>query len=173
MALGEEKIVSLERKCFSKVFCKFYFLPEFQWENVKSDKDRENYLGHSVMAPVGRWQKGSNFVFLRSSNNFVKFCNPTFTLGKDLTWYAKDKKSKAAEEKALKDEIQRVKAEEERLIQEALGIVPKREEYVEVGSAFSKLEKQEADQLFERRGKEEKEEMVNKGERVQGVGFSP
>lgn len=31
---------------------------EFSWENVKSDKDREYYLGHSVKASVGRWQKG-------------------------------------------------------------------------------------------------------------------
>lgn len=31
---------------------------EFSWENVKSDRDREFYLGHSVKASVGRWQKG-------------------------------------------------------------------------------------------------------------------
>jgi len=31
---------------------------EFSWENVKSDKDREYYLGHSVKALAGRWQKG-------------------------------------------------------------------------------------------------------------------
>jgi hypothetical protein len=32
---------------------------EFQWESVKTDKHRENYLGHSVKAPAGRWQKGA------------------------------------------------------------------------------------------------------------------
>lgn len=31
---------------------------QFNWENVKSDKDREFYLGHSVKASTGRWQKG-------------------------------------------------------------------------------------------------------------------
>jgi hypothetical protein len=31
---------------------------EFNWDNVKADKDREFYLGHSVKALTGRWQKG-------------------------------------------------------------------------------------------------------------------
>ena len=29
---------------------------QFSWEDVKNDADRENFLGNSVMAPVGRWQ---------------------------------------------------------------------------------------------------------------------
>ena len=33
---------------------------EFNWDDVKADKHRENYLGHSVKAPVGRWQKGTD-----------------------------------------------------------------------------------------------------------------
>ena len=31
---------------------------QFSWESVKADKDREFYLGHSVKATTGRWQKG-------------------------------------------------------------------------------------------------------------------
>lgn len=31
---------------------------QFNWDSVKSDKDREFYLGHSVKATTGRWQKG-------------------------------------------------------------------------------------------------------------------
>ena len=33
---------------------------QFDWENVKEDSQRENYLGHAVAAPVGRWQKRPN-----------------------------------------------------------------------------------------------------------------
>ncbi|CAL5000322.1 unnamed protein product [Urochloa decumbens] len=74
---------------------------QFKWDDVKVDKHRENYLGHSVKAPVGRWQKG-----------------------KDLFWYARDKKSDT--EDALKEEIRRVKEEEEQAMREALGLAPKR-----------------------------------------------
>ncbi|XP_022108243.1 multiple myeloma tumor-associated protein 2 homolog isoform X1 [Acanthaster planci] len=31
---------------------------QFTWSSVKTDKDREYYLGHSLKAPVGRWQEG-------------------------------------------------------------------------------------------------------------------
>ena len=34
--------------------------PKFSWDNVKSDKDREFYLGHSVKALAGRWQKNKD-----------------------------------------------------------------------------------------------------------------
>lgn len=31
---------------------------QFKWDDVKDDAHRENYLGHSLLAPVGRWQRG-------------------------------------------------------------------------------------------------------------------
>ncbi|PIN14857.1 putative coiled-coil protein [Handroanthus impetiginosus] len=76
---------------------------QFTWDDVKVDKHRENYLGHSVKAPVGRWQKG-----------------------KDLFWYSRDKKSENSNSEAMKEEIRRIKEEEEQAMREALGLAPKR-----------------------------------------------
>ncbi|KAF9452333.1 hypothetical protein P691DRAFT_233277 [Macrolepiota fuliginosa MF-IS2] len=33
---------------------------EFKWSDVSADKDREHYLGHSINAPTGRWQKNKD-----------------------------------------------------------------------------------------------------------------
>ncbi|RUO97646.1 kinase phosphorylation protein-domain-containing protein [Jimgerdemannia flammicorona] len=49
---------------------------QFSWEKVKDDKDRENYLGHSVMAPVGRWQKGAWFSDYRAKYKLKGFFPP-------------------------------------------------------------------------------------------------
>ncbi|XP_068593697.1 multiple myeloma tumor-associated protein 2 [Cebidichthys violaceus] len=69
---------------------------QFNWDDVKVDKHRENYLGNSLMAPVGRWQKG-----------------------KDLSWYSRDKKTGEALTK--EDEIAAVKAAEHEALMAALG----------------------------------------------------
>lgn len=84
---------------------------DFKWSDVQGSSHREHYLGHSVMAPVGRWQKG-----------------------RDLNWYAKadddDADSEAAEARAARErreEIQRVKEAEQDAMARALGLpVPDR-----------------------------------------------
>ena len=79
---------------------------QFTWESVKTDKDRECYLGHSLMAPVGRWQQG-----------------------KDIIWYANENATDAAARKKQEtsDEFRRAKEVEEQALMAALGyrVVPK------------------------------------------------
>ncbi|XP_053568911.1 multiple myeloma tumor-associated protein 2 [Bombina bombina] len=69
---------------------------QFNWEDVKTDKQRENYLGNSLMAPVGRWQKG-----------------------KDLTWYAKQQNK--GQKMTREEELAAVKQAEEEAMMAALG----------------------------------------------------
>mmetsp|Transcript_11140 Transcript_11140/g.33411 ORF Transcript_11140/g.33411 Transcript_11140/m.33411 type:complete len:413 (+) Transcript_11140:151-1389(+) len=73
---------------------------QFNWEDVKNAPDREYYLGHSVKASAGRWQKG-----------------------KDILWYTREKKDD--QEQRLRDELQAIKEREEDLMLEAMGMKPK------------------------------------------------
>ncbi|KAJ1563616.1 hypothetical protein HK096_000201 [Nowakowskiella sp. JEL0078] len=77
----------------------------FSWEAVKDDKHRENYLGHSLRAPVGRWQKN-----------------------KDLLWYGKESR-KEEEAKDLIDEIRAIKEKEAEALAEALGYTGGKKRY--------------------------------------------
>ncbi|OCH89061.1 hypothetical protein OBBRIDRAFT_733249 [Obba rivulosa] len=67
---------------------------EFKWSDVSADKDREHYLGHSINAPTGRWQKN-----------------------KDIHWYARDKEQTQAERD---EEIRRIKEAEAEALAAAL-----------------------------------------------------
>lgn len=76
---------------------------EFKWTDVQSSQHRENYLGHSVMAPVGRWQKG-----------------------RDLQWYARDDAATSRDEVEIArqqrhEEIQEIKRAENEALSKALG----------------------------------------------------
>ncbi|KAL2548996.1 Kinase phosphorylation domain [Forsythia ovata] len=119
---------------------------QFSWEDVKADKHRENYLGHSLKAPVGRWQKG-----------------------KDLNWYARDKKSDATNSEAIKEEIRRIKEEEEQAMSEALGLAPKRAKK----SQGNRLDKHEFAELV-KRGSTAEDLGAGHAEaaQVQGLGLS-
>ncbi|KAJ7583676.1 kinase phosphorylation protein-domain-containing protein [Mycena floridula] len=73
---------------------------DFKWSDVSADKDRENYLGHSINAPTGRWQKN-----------------------KDVHWYNRDLNDTAAERA---EEIRRIKELEADALSVALGFEPEK-----------------------------------------------
>ncbi|KAK9372822.1 kinase phosphorylation protein-domain-containing protein [Lipomyces chichibuensis] len=91
----------------------------FSWDTVKQDKYRQNYLGHSVMAPTGRWAEKN-----------------------DALWYSKEKNSTDVEKELDKEglgeeelrltkeelrriELRRIKEAEEIAMAEALGTKPR------------------------------------------------
>ena len=120
---------------------------QFNWDDVKGDKDREYYLGHSLKASVGRWQRG-----------------------KDILWYTREKEkdggAQMSDADRAKAEIAAIKAAEEQSMAEALGLKPRTEHHV----THATLEKHEMDELL-RRGttKDERTDDVDAA-RVKGLG---
>ncbi|USP80756.1 hypothetical protein yc1106_08030 [Curvularia clavata] len=128
---------------------------DFKWEDVKNDAQRENYLGHSVMAPVGRWQQG-----------------------RDLNWYAKgDADSKEAEAARLREEKRKLKEAEEDAMLAAMGLpVPVRNnanltplgEKAHEADVKDKLEEKAKDGEDEERAKKDTEmRMESEGDAIE------
>ncbi|KAJ3899266.1 kinase phosphorylation protein-domain-containing protein [Lentinula edodes] len=83
---------------------------DFKWTDVSADKDRENYLGHSINAPTGRWQKN-----------------------KDVHWYSRDLKDSEAERL---EEIRKIKEAEADALAVALYVALLSFVFVEFGFLF-------------------------------------
>ncbi|PGH09955.1 hypothetical protein AJ79_05571 [Helicocarpus griseus UAMH5409] len=120
----------------------------FKWSDVKESTHRENYLGHSLMAPVGRWQQN-----------------------RDLSWYAKaDREGESTEDAAARrqkereEEIKRIKEAEQEALARALGL-PVAPKSASSNANLMPLGGKEVERAVKEAGEGEKED------EAKGVGF--
>lgn len=78
---------------------------EFSWSDVKADKDRENYLGHSINAPTGRWLNGRDVRWFEKDNQKTQ-------IDPNLTGEQVQERERKRKEKERKKEIRDIKRSE-------------------------------------------------------------
>eukprot|EP01023_Acetabularia_acetabulum_P050916 TRINITY_DN5559_c0_g1_i6.p2 TRINITY_DN5559_c0_g1~~TRINITY_DN5559_c0_g1_i6.p2 ORF type:complete len:216 (-),score=52.26 TRINITY_DN5559_c0_g1_i6:340-987(-) len=89
---------------------------------------------------------------------------------KDVFWYTKDKRQGG---NSVQDEFKAVKAKEEELMMQALGLKPKGQNFAN-GGGKPKLEKHEMAQLLRKRSEELQEgQQEEDPDRVKGLGHAP
>lgn len=130
--------LSWRSDCFLGFFFFLCFLlgSNFNWQDIKSDRNKTFYLGNSLHADRPTWN------------------NPL----PNTLWYTKSGRKEAAGE-----ELARIKREEELLVKEALGLIPKRQTESEVSRG-------EVEELT-RKGQLERE--ANDPSRIKGLGHAP
>ena len=122
---------------------------QFKWEDVKADAYRESYLGHSLHAPVGRWQKGKDLLWYTKKD-----------AGADGVNHAARLRAQAADERRA--EIAAVKQMEEDMMNQQLGLATKKRRVDGPG-----LEKSEVEALLARGTTSRAHDDI---ERVSGLG---
>eukprot|EP00729_Bicosta_minor_P020343 gene20343-15454_t len=118
---------------------------QFNWEDVKQDKHRDNYLGASVHANRGRWQKG-----------------------KDLTWFNKGRQNVPASKSQIQSEIELAKLQEQDAMEVLLGF-KKESDFAQITS--QQLSKEEFAEATRRGDGGEYQDEGQNADKIMGVGF--